>query len=358
MDVNNSKIAIILKVTDYCNFSCSFCRYAQKVNNNPRNMSFSIAKKALYDGATYNIQHGIKHLHVIFHGGEPLLWGIQKFEDIFKFQDDFLVDHSDFIFYNSIQTNAALIDERWITLFIKYNVNVGISIDGPNDLNYHEVKSGSVDVITKINLIQKSGLDYGILSVITNKHKGRAQEYYNFIEEQNIKSIGLCYCYDPIEHGSVINEVLSDFLIELFDLYFTGSYRFRIREFDCVIRRILGCATQNCAFNSRQNCGNYFSVFPDGSVHFCDAYEYKNLQLGNINNDDFYGLRGSKNYTTIVDVLHRNFTNYCLHCDLLPLCGGGCFRNDLENGKNYFCDTYKQVYKHIADVVKKYRKGD
>jgi uncharacterized protein len=61
-------------------------------------------------------------------GGEPLLvpekdleelwsWGYQKYGK------------------NSVQTNGTLINEKHIELFEKYNVHVGISIDGPGELN-------------------------------------------------------------------------------------------------------------------------------------------------------------------------------------------------------------------------------
>lgn len=61
-------------------------------------------------------------------GGEPLLvpiadlehlwaWGLQKFG------------------VNAIQTNGVLISDEHLQLFRSYNVNVGISIDGPGELN-------------------------------------------------------------------------------------------------------------------------------------------------------------------------------------------------------------------------------
>ena len=36
---------------------------------------------------------------------------------------------------NSVQTNGTLINDRYIQLFRQYNVQVGISIDGPGQLN-------------------------------------------------------------------------------------------------------------------------------------------------------------------------------------------------------------------------------
>ncbi|CAB4190619.1 AslB Arylsulfatase regulator (Fe-S oxidoreductase) [uncultured Caudovirales phage] len=66
--------------------------------------------------------------HFSLFGGEPLLMPFADLEEIFrwgleKFQS------------NGIQTNGTLITEDHIQLFIKYNVGVGISMDGPDVLN-------------------------------------------------------------------------------------------------------------------------------------------------------------------------------------------------------------------------------
>ena len=259
MTVNN--ISIILKVTDYCNFKCSFCRYTMQSNKNPQKMDFEMAKECIFKAAMHNINQGENYLHIIFHGGEPLLWGIDNFINIFSFEDEFSLNYPDFKFYNSIQTNASKLDYVFAKLFQKYNVSIGISIDGPEDINFHK---SPIDITTKIAMLNEMNSNYGILSVITNSHKGKAKDYYEFIKANKIKSLGLCYCFDPIGESSINNDILSNFLMELFDLYFYGSYKFRIREFDCVIHRCLGRETHNCNFQCRKNCGNYFSIFPNG----------------------------------------------------------------------------------------------
>lgn len=348
-----NKVSVILKVVDYCNFSCEFCRYSKKNDELCRKMTIDTAISTISKAANYNIKNGINYLYVIFHGGEPFLWGIDNFRKIFSFQNTFKKDNNEFVFLNSIQTNGSLISAEWINLFLENNVSVGVSIDGPDEINFHKGKIKKENVLEKIRLIQSSKLNFGILSVITNSHKGKAADYYNFLRTNSIKSVGLCYCYDPEGVESVTNENLSSFLIELFDLYFYGRYRFRVREFDCVIKKTLGYQTNNCAFDCRKNCGNYFSVFPNGDIHFCDSYEYKMLTLGNIMFDDFYDIKKSANFIDITKQLNKNYDNYCRQCDILKYCGGGCFRNDNDNGKNYFCNTYKEVYNHIAKVIEK-----
>jgi len=61
-------------------------------------------------------------------GGEPLLTPIDHLREVFEF------GYSNFG-KNGIQTNGSLITDEHIALFQEFNVHVGISIDGPRDMN-------------------------------------------------------------------------------------------------------------------------------------------------------------------------------------------------------------------------------
>ena len=61
-------------------------------------------------------------------GGEPLLMPMEDLEELLRFG----YEHWG---YNSIQTNGSLITDRHIELFRRYRCHVGISVDGPDELN-------------------------------------------------------------------------------------------------------------------------------------------------------------------------------------------------------------------------------
>ncbi len=103
-----------------CNLQCTYC-YQQPqrdANNVSHTYDLDAIKAAVTrEGSAFSI-----------FGGEPLLvplrdlidlwsWGLAKFGR------------------NGIQTNGTLISDEHIAAFIEYNVHVGISIDGPGDLN-------------------------------------------------------------------------------------------------------------------------------------------------------------------------------------------------------------------------------
>lgn len=103
-----------------CNIACHYCyQNSLRVAPNPT---------PPYDRAA--IQATLENFEQPFSifGGEPLLVSRTNLETFFRFGFEKYG-------YNSIQTNGTLIKTEHIALFKKYNVGVGISLDGPGELN-------------------------------------------------------------------------------------------------------------------------------------------------------------------------------------------------------------------------------
>jgi uncharacterized protein len=103
-----------------CNIQCQYCYQNPQRDAGNVPTTFDVPKmKAALDRAGSNF--------TIF-GGEPLLVPEPVLEELWAFGLERFGS-------NGIQTNGSLIDDRFIQLFKKYSVNVGISVDGPEDLN-------------------------------------------------------------------------------------------------------------------------------------------------------------------------------------------------------------------------------
>lgn len=103
-----------------CNIQCQYCYQnpQRDAGNLPHSYDIETMKAAiLAEGGPFAL-----------FGGEPLLvperdlenlwsWGLERFG------------------YNTVQTNGTLINDKHIRLFKAYKVSVGISIDGPGELN-------------------------------------------------------------------------------------------------------------------------------------------------------------------------------------------------------------------------------
>ena len=350
-----NRITPIIKVADYCNFTCSFCRYSN--NSRKSLMPFSVFRTIIEKACDYNIANGINELDIIFHGGEPLLWGYDNFVSAIKLQKEFIYKHPKFIFNNSIQTNGSLLTDRWIDFLIENNFDIGISIDGPEEINFHRGYKGDKNVLENIDKLSQKNCKFGILSVITNDHAGWADKYYDFLIEHNIHSVGLCYCmYDEKNKITVSNEILTDFLKCLFTRYFEGTYQLEIREFNNIFKMCYGISTGACSFSKRQSCGNFFSIRSNGNVFFCDPYALDVQPLGNILSETFFDIKSNPDLLKIIISAKEGAQKVCGDCEINNICGGGCYRATFLDGRNAFCETFKNFYPYVVDVFHSFSK--
>src|SRR5262245_34770509 len=103
-----------------CNLSCEYCYQEpqREAGNVAREYDLSAMQRTLLrEGQPFSI-----------FGGEPLLLPLADLEELMAFG---LANFG----YTAIQTNGSLLEEEHISLFLKYKVHVGVSLDGPGPLN-------------------------------------------------------------------------------------------------------------------------------------------------------------------------------------------------------------------------------
>lgn len=103
-----------------CNLRCAYCY------QNPQRDASNIVKP--YDLQKMKSAVEKEGGPFSLFGGEPLLLPLEDLEDLWSWGFQRWGR-------NSVQTNGTLISETHISLFKRYNVYVGISIDGPAELN-------------------------------------------------------------------------------------------------------------------------------------------------------------------------------------------------------------------------------
>lgn len=103
-----------------CNIACQYCY------QNMHRDAGQVAKSYDLDAMKTAIEEIGGPFHLF--GGEPLLVPEDDLEDLFVWG---LEKYGE----NGIQTNGVLINDNHIRMFRKYRVTVGISIDGPGELN-------------------------------------------------------------------------------------------------------------------------------------------------------------------------------------------------------------------------------
>jgi len=118
---------VVLQPTPLCNMRCTYC-YLPDLSDG-RRMDVQIPKLLADQIARYSTPTCIE---LRWHAGEPLTTGrkhlAQLLEPFEALRRDGRVRHS-------LQTNATLVNDDWCSFFKQYEVDVGVSIDGPRWAN-------------------------------------------------------------------------------------------------------------------------------------------------------------------------------------------------------------------------------
>ena len=109
-------MVVILKPTYGCNLSCKYC-YLSSESKVYSFFDVDFIISVIDQIFEYCNTHHRQSLTLIWHGGEPLLWGIDRYSKVF----DYIEKHYEgYPYRNLIQTNLTLIDQGYIDLFKRY----------------------------------------------------------------------------------------------------------------------------------------------------------------------------------------------------------------------------------------------
>ena len=163
---------LILKVSSCCNLNCDYCYvYNQgdtSYQKEPALMNKKLIPIIIKRIAEHCREHRLERFFVVFHGGEPLMQKMDFYEDFVETAHALCPNVT---FEYGVQTNGTLLSVKWIDLFKRLNIQIGLSIDGPKEASSHRVfrsngKPAYEDIIQGANLIKSNKLTLSTLSVI------------------------------------------------------------------------------------------------------------------------------------------------------------------------------------------------
>lgn len=134
LNISSSRsLEIIIKITERCNINCTYCYMFNRGNDDYLARPANIAEDTIDEIARFLAEGtadlGASRVNVVFHGGEPLMLKKSRFERMCRTIRAAVEPLAKVRL--SIQTNAMLIDDEWISILAKHQVDIGISLDGP-----------------------------------------------------------------------------------------------------------------------------------------------------------------------------------------------------------------------------------
>ena len=327
---------IILKLTTNCNLACTYCSEGDQQS---KNLPLEFFKKLVTDLPELMTHIEDRKIEFIFHGGEPMLYGMENLRSLIHFARE---NSSNIELGFLMQTNGTLIDDEWIKFFKEEQIRVGISLDGYpeiHDSNRRD-KNGNPTaqkILDNIRKMRESNLNVGILMVVTKNLD--AERLFKFIRENDLNP----KIHPVIPCGRASNRIDSmeiyesyvEIMKKLLELSLLEENAKIIDPLDEILDAILGRSPMHeCSFSG--TCGTKFlSLYPDGEVGFCGRDNLARfLTYGNIQDSTLIELYKSDNAKKIRDRQKILRDGICKNCSDWEFCHGGCAFESINSNGN------------------------
>ena len=351
---------VVVQPTPFCNINCSYCYLPQRSVTSVMEQATiaNLFAKIFASGWTRD------GLTVIWHAGEPLVVPIAFYETAFTAIE--ALRPASLQLRHSIQTNGMLITPAWCDLFKKWDVGVGVSIDGPKHLHdAHRVTRtgrGTFDsTLAGIRVLRQEKVPFHVISVLSQEGISAPQQMLDFYLSEGIDDI--CFNVEESEGDHVSDLFAGDdaqggfkrFLNEFWQLSRrSGKIRF-IREIDGMLPRVFR-PDQSAMRNSQVEAFGMLNVDCLGNVSSFSPEllglknaAYDDFIIGNINKQSLEEMRRSPSMSAMSRDIAAGVQACRNDCEYFSVCGGGAPVNKLaENGsfrstRTAFCALTQMV---------------
>ena len=359
MSYKSVSTPIVKPVDGLCNLSCSYC-YTRGLKYKYRMRPETL--KATIDFFCRDQDD----IEFIWHGGEPLLAGIDFYRKAVELQIPWKQQGKRIT--NFIQTNGTLVTSEWAKFFAENNFFVGVSLDGPKKYHdqvrrYPNGEGSYDDVMRGINLLHQAGVFNGVICGVSAVNYKFPEEIFKFFIAENIKklkfnairSIG----YYKNSSSLVISPAqYTDFMINIFDLWLKlDDPEVEIRDIESVVNLILGGNKRECIYMGQ--CDRFVTVYSDGSIYACDSFpKIEKLHFGNVFEDP--EIVRSNSHLQDFRILLAKRKEHCRKtCDWYFICKGGCAKYnykglDSTEPISEVCKNLRRYFEYIYARIKSY----
>jgi len=310
----------------------------------------------------YAEQEGVRNIHVVLHGGEPLLVGpflLVEYMDIIR---EYTGDSVDIDF--SLQTNGTLITSSFAEACHERGVQVSVSIDGPkhvHDRRRHTANGiGSFDrVLEGIGILREyPDLLRGVIGVIDPRaHPDEVLSFYSNAKLHDIDLLLPDATYEtPPPYRQERPDIYVDWLVEAFDTWFDNYQHISFRTYEAVLRSHLGMQTCSDTFGLGEL--TYLTIESDGAYHTTDilkaAYEgasHMGITLDSASIADAASHSCMDEYNRLL--AKENLPGTCCGCEFRDMCGGGSLPHRYSQANGFgnptvYCREMKALFAHAG----------
>ncbi len=332
--LSNIKAVLIKPINDTCNLACDYCYQGA---GSERSKGTGMSNKDLEKITKELLSSPRRDIQFLWHGGEPLLAGINFYRTAFELQKKYNIHECSI--WNGFQTNGLLLNDEWLEFIKDYKFGVSISFDGLESIHNkhritHQGEGTYNQLLRAFNLLRNADIPFNVITVINNELVPHAIDFWQLINELGIKNIDIHpSCNIGISKSDFLHPVLfSDFIKTIFDLWVSRrDISIKVSVIEEFFRVLTGNPIKTCYHAGV--CSDIIAVEGNGNVIPCTRpFDKSKFIFGNIN---------SSNLTEIVeghtfsDFKSQDFNSQQLsrECKWFEICHNGCPQHRLSNGR-------------------------
>lgn len=334
-----------------CQAACSYCF-------GPHKGSPTMTAETLAAVVCWQRQNGdSRKFAVTFHGGEPLLPGLAWYRMALPMIREGLAPRE---VRFSIQSNLWALNDDLCDLFHEYQVSLGTSLDGPEDINDAQRGQGYFQrTMVGIERARSNGLNVGVICTFTQQSARQIDSVFDFFIEKRL-GFSVHSAIQPLGHPEY-DFVLppgrySQLLSDLLERYLENADKTRISTLDAMIRSISAGQGGICTFT---DClGYYLAVDPEGWIYPCQRMAgIASFRLGHVQDCPTRADLENAPIWVAMQKRQEKIDEVCGDCPHLVYCRGGCPYNVLaaNNGRldadprDPHCPAYQRIFDEITD---------
>lgn len=301
-----------------------------------------------------------KELELVWHGGEPLIRGLDFYSRAVMFAKK--TSEPELKIIHCLQTNGTLINKNWAEFFKQNTFKVGVSLDGPEALHnqFRRYKNGNgsfADVMRGIELLASQNVKYGMVTVVSSANIDCPDEIFQLAKDLKVEKLQISPCVE-VGKGkapfTVSPKKFGLFMCRLYDLWIEeNNPDLSIGYLEDVVDVLLGRECNNCILGD--HCHNFMVFDWNGQLSPCEDLFARHESFGNIKTTSLRSVLDSGARRGFYQRISEQKVKSCGHCEWFEMCKGGCPYQwkSFKSGKTHLCLGNKILFEHVSQSIEK-----
>lgn len=358
----------VVKVHSRCNIACTYCYVYEHADQSWRGRPMLMAPETVRQAALRIAEHARAHqlaaVHVVLHGGEPLLYGVERTRQAVTILREAIEPHCRLDL--RIHTNAVLLTEGFCDLFAEHDVKVGVSLDGDQVANdrhrlFADGRGTHAAVRRGLALLHRPEYRHlyaGLLCVIDIRNHPIA--VYEALAAEEPPRVDLLLPHStwdnpPLRLNGDATEY-AEWLGAIYDRWLADGRPFGIRTFDSIRDLLRGRPSRTESLGLTPS--DLVVIETDGTLEQLDSLK-TTFDGAPATGLDVFGASLDEAAAHMgIEARRQGIAGLCptcRRCPVVSVCGGGLYphRYSSDNGfenPSAYCRDLKAIIMHIRET--------